>query len=252
VRPSGRCLQLVGLLCLCPPLLYSVPIPALSLSELVGSADVIVAGSLLSIKELGTSYAEVGGGEQMVHLMTATVEIGEVLKGSQHISAVTLRWILPEESNGYAGVPAHVYRLMFLRRSGSGYGLASVYYPTLPAIPGIQTEGTTALDRVITQLAAVVRSAAGSSQDRIEAINALDTVENAAVASTLRGALLDKNKSVQLRAASALLEHNDISALRIAEDVLRGPRSNLPEYLFHNLLYGISVGIKDERAIPTL
>jgi HEAT repeat protein len=252
VRFVLRVLKVVGFGCLCPLLLHSAPVPGLNLSQLVGGADVIVAGSLLAIEDSGTTYADVSGSRQVVHQMTGPIQIGVVLKGTAPIPALTLRWILPEESYGYTGVPEHIYRLIFLHRSGSTYGLASVYYPTLPAIPGIKMEGATALDRVINQLAAVVHSGAGNAQDRIEAINALGTVENLNVTSTLRDVLSDRARSVQLQAATVLLEHNDISALPLAEATLSRPRSDVSPYLVHNLLYAISGGVRDEKAIPGL
>lgn len=253
MRAIPKLWQLVGVACVLSLAANSSPVPALNLADLIGGADLIVAGSVVSVKELGAAEAEVDGRSQRVHLMTGTVRIAKVLKGNPRTQDIKLHWILPEESNGYAGIPEGTYRLIFLRSgSGSTYQVASVHYPTLVAAPETQIRGTTVLDRVIDQVAAVVRSTATHPEDRVEAINVLSTIESATVVSILQHALQDQDTSVQLGAAAALLERNDISALPVVEATLLSPAANLPQYLRHNLLYGISEGVKDEKAIPML
>jgi len=253
VRAIPKLSQLVGVACVLSLVANCSPVPALNLAELIGRADLIVTGSLVSVKQLGLIKAEVAGRSRQVHLMTGTVRIAEVLKGNPRGQDVTLRWIVPEESDGYASIPEGIYRLIFLRSgTESSYEVASVHYPTLVAVPETQSEGTTVTDRVINQLAAVVRSTTTRPEDRVEAINALSTIESATVVSILKRALREQDASVQLAAAAILLERNDISALPLVEAKLVSPVANLPPYLRHNLLFGISEGVKDEKAIPML
>lgn len=70
--------------------------------------------------------------------------------------------------------------------------------------------------------------------------------------SALASALKSDNKTLQLNAAIALLQRNDLSGLPIAADLLIHEDSSIPAYLRQNLSSAIGRGVKDARAVPSL
>jgi hypothetical protein len=229
------------------------PIPGLDLAALISRADVIVTGELVSLTQSGTSMVAMPEGARTAKVMLADISVDQVLKGYLGTPRATVRYVWPEEWNGYGGLPQHRYRLVFLRRSsGTTYELVSPYYPSLAAVPGSTVQGSSDVDRVASSLGAVVMSEGASPADQIEAIGALAMLTSPEIVSPLRYALNRTDVSVRLSAAAALLQHNDMAALEPAEVAIRSSGLEIPSYLRHNLLYAISEGVRDERAIPTL
>ena len=64
--------------------------------------------------------------------------------------------------------------------------------------------------------------------------------------------LEDRDQTLRLSAAAALLLLDDVSALPVAEKALLHPDTNLSPELLHNLRAGIRLGVKDKAAVPTL
>src|SRR5207248_5523586 len=81
-----------------------------------------------------------------------------------------IRVVSPSGSMGYHEVYASSYRVVFLKLSDRGYEPASPFYPSVPAVPGVQVQKGTVLDNVIARVAAVLESGNLTTSDRMEAI----------------------------------------------------------------------------------
>ena len=88
--------------------------------------------------------------------------------------------------------------------------------------------------------------------DKREAISALWGVKSASARGALRFALSERDPTLQLNAAAALLAANDVSALPMATDALLQARQTLPPDVLLNLRGAISRGVTAETAIPAL
>ena len=88
--------------------------------------------------------------------------------------------------------------------------------------------------------------------DKREAISALWGVKSASARGALRFALSERDPTLQLNAAAALLAANDVSALPMATDALLQTRQSLPPDVLLNLRGAISRGVTSETAIPAL
>jgi len=188
--------------------------------------------------------------------MLAELHVGHVLKGTAKSlpSSLSFRFLVPDEFVGWASIAPQTYRVFFLAESSGELRLADPYFPSVAAIPGTETQGETAIERVINELGAVLESTRTSPEEKREAIFTLNSSKNPAAIRVLRHIADVKDIILRLSVAAALLEHNDISTLQFAEEALLKQDPALPPhlYLLHNLSYAISEGVKDERAVPSL
>lgn len=238
-------------------LLFSVlgssrPGPILDVDELTKKADLIVVGQVTSVREIGKEVLQTENERVPVRIMLGELRVDRVLKGTSDPPSLRFRFLLPEIFIGWSGVDPLSYRLFFLKVSAGELEFLSPYYPSLVAVPGVPVEGSSAVERVVGQLGAVLLSPITSTGQKQEAIYPLSRTKSPAATEVLRSGLREKDVIVQLSVTAALLERNEISGLHIAEKALLNPRPGIPQYLLHNLSYGISEGIKQEKAIPSL
>jgi len=229
----------------------SRPIPILDVAQLTKKADVIAVGEATSVQESGNTIIDVEYEKVPARAMIAEVRADQVLKGPSE-SLLKVRFFLPEAPVGYQSIRPLSYRLFFLKNSGNYYEFVSPYCPSIVAAPGIRAQGNSVLDRVVGQVAGVLQSPRSPIEQKREAVYVLSRTESPAATIALRPGLREEDIIIQLGAAAALLEHNDISGLQIAEQALLNPNKGIPAYLLHNLSYAISEGLQDERAIPAL
>jgi hypothetical protein len=241
----------VGLACILSLCMRAAVVPSLDLQTLVANSDVVVVG-VLELHQGISPNGDRNPGEGP-QLRTGVVHVDQILKGRINVGTVEVQESLSEESQGYSSIPIDKCRIVFLRYRNDGrYEVTSPYYPSVVGICGYHSSANADLDRVIDQLGAVLSAKSSVPQDRVEAINDLATVENSNVIGVLKKALENEDRLTRVSASAMLLLQNNISGLEIADTALRSGESDLPSFLRHNLLYGISEGIKDERAIHML
>lgn len=238
-------------------LLFSVlarsrPGPILDVDELTKKADLIVVGQVTSVREIGKEVFQTENERVPVRIMLGELRVDRVLKGTSDASSLRFRFLRPETFIGWRGVQPHSYRVFFLKVSGGDLEFFSPYYPSLVAVPGVPAEGSSAVERVVGQLGAVLLSPITSTDQKQEAIYALSRTKSPLATELLRSGLQEKDVLVKVSVTGALLERNEISGLHLAEKALLNPRPDIPRYLLHNLSYGIAEGVKDEKAIPSL
>jgi hypothetical protein len=232
----------------------SWPVPGLDIDRLTADASLIAVGQLTSVQEVGKTTVQLGNRTFTARAMVAELHVDQVLKGTTErpSSSVSFHLVVPDEFIGWHSVTPLSYRVFFLAESSRELTLASPYYPSVVAIPGAEMQGGTPIERVIDQLGAVLESTQTPVQERREAVFALSSTTSPAAIHALRRAAEVKDLTLRLSVAAALLEHNDISTLQLAEDTLLKPDPTLSPDLLHNLSSAIFVGVKDERAVPSL
>jgi hypothetical protein len=232
----------------------AIPVPVLSVSDLMERSDLIVVGSVVFVQEVGASTVEIGARSVKAHEMQCTVQLYGTLKGTTDGRELSFRYSLPEEPIGYATISAPSYEIIFLKKGENGYSLTDPYYPSLPAIPGTAvTDGNTdTLGGITLHLDAVVRSTTAPPAQRQRALYALSTIGGSQSTGALQAGLVQSDQALRLNAAAYLLQRNNLSGLKAAEVALLTPPDDVPRYVLHNLAYGISEGVKDPVAVPSL
>ena len=232
---------------------HATLVPTLNMDKLADEATLIVVGQITLVREVGKTTVPFGDESVSAREMTAELREDKILKGVPHPSgSVEFYFTLPEQFIGWRSISPLSYRIFFLVDSSKGLRLESPYYPSLVAVPDTPVHEGTVIERVIEELAAVVESAKAPLENRREAVFALDSSGNPEAIQALMRVAEVKDVSLRLSVAAALLEHNDISALPFAEDMLLKPSPSIPPYLLHNLSYAIHEGVKDDRAVPAL
>jgi len=224
------------------------------LDKLTADASLVAVGQITSVREVERTTVQLGNLTAPARAMVAELHVDHVLKGTTEgsSSSVSFHFVVPDEFIGWQSVTLLSYRVFFLAESSGELRLANPYYPSVVATPGAEMQGGTPIERVINQLGAVLESTQTPVQERREAVFALSSTTSPAAIHALGRAAEVKDVTLRLSVAAALLEHNDISTLQFAEDTLLKPDPALSADILHNLSYGIFVGVKDERAVPSL
>ncbi len=240
-------------LVLMAPVAAAIPAPGLDVADLVARADIVAAGRVGAVVDHGEAFVDTPSGRRVpARSMTAELLVDYMLKGPADVSAVQLRFVVPDEFIGYGSVTPGSYRVFFLKRKGDYHEFVSVHYPSVIAVPGVRIQHRSALDRVASAVAAVLRSPDAPPQRKQEAIYVLSYTGGPVSVSALRAGLMDDDEMLRLSAAAALLLLGDVSALPAAEEALLHPDTNLSPELLHNVRAGIRLGVKDEAAVPSL
>ncbi len=231
----------------------AIPVPGLDVAGLVARAHIVAAGRVGAVVDHGEAFVDTPSGRTVpARSMTGELLVDYMLKGPADVSAVQFRFVVPDEFIGYGGVTPGSYRVFFLERKGDYYEFVSVHHPSVIAAPGAQLQHRSALDRVASAVAAVLRSSEMSAERRREAISTLSKTGGPVSVSALRAGLEDQDPTLRLSAAAALLLLGDVSALTSAEEALLDPQPSLSPEILQNLRGGIRVGVKDEAAVPGL
>jgi len=229
-----------------------IPIPVLDVPDLAERANLVAIGQVISVAQTDVRTVELNGTTSRVRVMVGEMRVDHSLKGTLNVSHLSFEFDLPDVQIGYRGITQTSYRMVFLKKTPTGYSFVSDYYPSVVAIPGVPPRDAELLDNISYQLEAVVKDSRTDIPQKQEALYALRTVRIPAAAAALKSALQEKSTDLQLIATAALLERNDISVIQIAEAALTKRSLATSSYLFHNIAYAISQGVHDDRAVPVL
>ncbi len=230
----------------------AVIIQALDLDKVTADAALIVAGQVLSVQEVTKTTVQVGDRRLSAREMIAELRADRVLKGNAGSSSqLSFHFVVPDEFIGWRSVTPS-YRVFFLAESSGEFRIANPYHPSIPAVPDSDTGEGTPIERVITQLGAVLESSNSSSEDKREAVFDLSKTQTPAAVRALRRAAEVTDVNLRLSVAAALLEHGDISMLHFAEDNLLKSNPTTPADLLHNLSFAILMGVRDESSVTEL
>lgn len=234
--------------------LTSGPVPVLDVDKLTADASVIVVGRITSIQQVGHSTVPSTDASLSAKAMVAKLQVDQVLKNIPDVAVPLLTIIIPlsDDSPGLGRVEPMDSRIFFLAESSDGLTPVSPYYPSLVAVSGREPREGSAIERVVDQLEFVLISSTTPLERKQEAVFALSRTKAVAATRALRENAEQKDFTLRLSIAAALLERNDISALPFAEAVLLDQHPGAPPYLLHNLTYAISQGVRNEEAISSL
>src|SRR5258708_1203616 len=238
---------------------------ALSIRGLVDAADLIIAGRVERVHQTGAGAIEFEGREYTRLDLQAEMRVDETIKGEAVPFRFTFSYSRPAVDRVMANVPdgglaPNTYRVVFLKKTTTGYLFVSPYYPSLPAAPkscgpNWQVElGEDAYHKVLQRVLNVLCTISSPEEKRV-ALLTLNWNQDSSAAPFLKFALnLPQIKSdpvLRISVLSALLEWKDLSALPLAEDELFRPAQQTPDYIKSNLILAMS-SLNPRISVPLL
>ena len=228
------------------------PVAARNVSALTRDADLIVVGRIKSVAEKDTEVVNVMGGEVPVHRMTAELETTRVLKGQADGSQVSFSFFI-SDVRSFKTIATSEFGIFFLRRAiSNGYTVVNPYYPSVVALTNAPISTGEPLDKVTGELGHVLATRSSSVDQRIDAIDALDTILTPNSTLELERATHTQNLTLKLSASAALLRRNEISVLSAVANIIMHESGTVSESILWKITFAIENGVKDPRAIPTL
>jgi len=177
------------------------------------------------------------------------------LKGESSPTELRFAFLIPETFVGWRSPALHtsgVFFFKFGRGTSEDLEFTSPYYPFAPAVLGFPPKEETAIDRVISAIGKAMFSPSDKPGMKVTAVYFLSTSRTEASLKELRSALDNPDQELRVRAAGALLQRNDISALPLAVDALLHGFPGASEEAIHNLVYAIAGGVSDEKVVPII
>ena len=226
--------------------------PSLNLAELTEHSDLIVLGSVQSVSPVGARGLRVNGVELAVQGFLAQIVIDRVLKGEPASSMITCEYVLPEQFNGYAGLSAGSYRLLFLKAERNTHVFANPYYPSLPAVVGQLTPVGETLDKVASVVAAALRSPTVPDSAKEGLIWQLAKNAPPQLKGAFRDVAMHGTPNVKFTAVAALLQQNDLEALASVEQALMDPPPGISPGVLQLLRAGLQRVGATPAAEPTM
>jgi hypothetical protein len=199
-------------------------------------------GTVISVSDLAENSIQTAFGTVDVRSQTATLLIDQVLKGPSDLRSLVFRFDIPRASIGYRTAGIGEYRIFFLKTIDDHNEFTSPYYPSVPAVPGTPIAVGNVMERVVQANAEVLRSRDVAAAVKREAVHVLRQIDGrgATAVAAYRTVLQEKDESLRLTAAAALVAAGDVRALSIAESVLLNPTQKVPPELMLGLRVAIS------------
>jgi hypothetical protein len=192
----------------------AVGVSALDLDALTHDSDLIVVGRVISVREVDTTRVTVFSQEYRARVLVGTVHVDQILKGAVSSDTVSFKFYQPETFVGWQSATVNNYAAFFLRPDSNGaWEFTNPYYPWTPALPGSSLSGSTAIDRVIESIEAVLRSSTSVLNEKLAALQVISYSRSRASDAALRSAVSQEDEDVRLGAAAVLLHRNDLSGL---------------------------------------
>ena len=243
---------------------WAYPVPTPSIKSLVSHADFVVAGEVERVEQIGEGLVTLQSSTYTRRDFQATIRVDETLKGKPAPLRFILNYSTPAvDSLGNVaedGLPHDAYRVVFLKKTPTGYAFASPYYPSVPASstacgPDLQLKlGEDAYHKVLQRLLDVL-CASSTPEEKQVAINTLNWDEDSSAAPFLKTALnlpeVNSNPLLRTAILSDLLKWKDLSVLPSAENDLFQSSEQVAGSLKSNLLLAIS-GLDAQLSVPLL
>jgi hypothetical protein len=154
----------------------------------------------------------------------------------------------------------NTYRVVFLKKTATGYAFVSPYYPSIPATskscePNWQVQlGEDAYHKVLQRLLDLLCTDS-TAEEKQSALFDLNWNEDSSVAPFLRAALnlpdVKSNRTLRMSIVSDLLHWKDLSALPLAEEDLFDQTVRSPFFPKSNLVLAIS-SLEPQISVPLL
>lgn len=239
-------------------------VPTLSIKGLVDPADLILAGNVERVQETGAGAIELNGVDHTRLDSQVEMLVDETIKGGPAPVNFTFSYSTPGvDSVGNVvegGLAPNAYRVVFLKKTATGYAFVTPYYPSIPAAskscgPNWQVQlREDAYHKVLQRLLDLLCTDS-TSEEKQSALFVLNGTEDASAAPFLKAALnlpnVKSNPTIRMSIVSNLLHWKDLSVLPLAEEDLFDQSVKSPFYPKSNLVLAIS-GLEPQVSIPLL
>lgn len=229
----------------------AIPIPTLDLAQLTRESDLIAVGQVINVWEESRTSIIMQGQYIQARQLRAQLQVERVIKGQLVQNNISFKFLVADFL-GYREISTSQIGIFFLRKGiQQEYTVSNPYYPFVVASLEAPASQGDVFDRVVGEVAQVLTQPKSSRDDRLQAINVLKEVNQEAAAIALRRVTEGADTELRLQAVAALLWQNDVSVMKIAEEALLHPPTNVEKRLLTSLALAVE-GIKDPRAIPNL
>jgi hypothetical protein len=205
-------------------------VPTLSIKGLTDSSDLIIAGKVERVREIGSGSIELNGIERSRLDFQADIRVDETIKGASAPVRFTFRYSTPTADSmgnvAEGGLVPNAYRVVFLKKATAGFAFASPYYPSIPAASNYCGKGDIDEDayrRVLQRLLDLLCTDSTSYEKR-SALFLLNWADDSGAVPFLKGALSFPNvrsdSTLRMSIVSYLLHWRDLSVLPLAEQDL--------------------------------
>ena len=240
------------------------PVPAVSITGLVHSADLIIVGRVADVQQTGAGLIDFHQRSYARQDFQARINVDETIKGESVSSRFVLNYSTPAMDSvgnvAEGSLTPNTYRVVFLRKTRDGYAFVSPYSPSLPASStpcGMDWQlksGDDAYRKVLQKVLDVLCSPS-TPEEKQGALNILNWDQDSYAAPFLNAALnlpeVNSNSSLRTAILGDLLKWKDLSVLPSAEDDLFQSSKHVDAYLKSNLLLAIS-SLDPQVAVPLL
>ena len=238
--------------------------PGVSITELVGAADLIVMGRVDRVQRTGAGAITLNGRNYSRQDFQAEMSVGKTFKGEPVPPKFVVTYSTPAvDSLGNVadgGLFAGGYRVVFLSRTPRGYAFTSPYTPSLPASPASCGPNwpvdprQDAYHEVLQAILDVLCTSSDLHEKRL-ALGSLNWAQDSSTAPFLKAVMTlpDVNADPVLRTSiiGDLLEWKDVTVLPLAENDLFLPSQHTEAYLKSNLLLAAS-SLDPKLSVPLL
>jgi hypothetical protein len=239
-------------------------VPTLSIKRLTESADLIVAGQIERVRQIGSGSISLNGIGYTRRDFQADIQVGETLKGTSAPTKFTFTYSTPsadELGNVAEGnLVANTYRVVFLKKTLAGFVFASPYYPSLAGASkscdaGWRVHlGDDAYLKVLQRIVELLCTDSTGDEKR-SALFALDWDRDSAAAPFLRAVLslpnVRSDPTLRMSIVSYLLHWWDLSVLPLAEQDLFDQSVQTSGFPKSNLVMAVS-SLEPKVSIPIL
>lgn len=245
-------------------ILWADVVPQLSIKTLVSQADLIIAGKIESVEQVGQGSLQLQSSTYMRRDFQATIRVDETIKGELTSSLFVLNYSSPVVDS-YGNVAGGELfpgtdQVVFLKKTKAGFAFVSPYSPSLPAAstpcgPDWRTQlPEDAYQKVLRRVLDML-CANSSAEEKRRAVYTLNWEEDSSAAPFLKATLnlpnVRDDPAVRTTIVSDLLQWKDLSVGPMAEDDLFRSSRHVDGNLKSNLLLAIS-SLDPSLAIPLL
>ncbi len=231
----------------------AAPGPLLRVTELYQQSDIVAVGRVQETSAQEPTSIDWHGSRLPGRVIRVELLVNKLIKGSSQPGSLFFDFFQPNAGVGFRTVSKGQYGMFFLKRSTSNViSVTSPYYPFIIALADIIQTAEVGLSRVAQELALVLNSPKTKLEEKISAINAIETINVPSVNLHLKDAFRKSNEQLKLYLASALLKRGDPSPLEYAVNAILAPPQPANRDQLFQLALSIESGIHDPDSLPLL
>ena len=229
------------------------PVNGYSVKMLATEADLVVAGRVTEIRTVGTTVLDDNGEKVPTTIREARVDVDHFLKGGEAGEARrSFRYLEPSFPMAYDWPRANRYRIFFLKRVDGELRPVSPNYLSIVAAPASTPRGEDLVDRILSEVAAVLQSPEATVEEKRGALLVLRFNAGPIAIQALADAVLDPIPEVRLAAIAGSLQLKQSSAVEPALKALLQPPPDVSTEALYNVAFAVGAFVDDPNTIPSL